>query len=492
MPETYDVAIIGGGVIGCSIARELSHFRLRTVLLEKNAEVGFGTSKTNSGIIHPGHDTPLNTLKGRLVVRGNALFDQLAAELGFGFRRIGELNVAQTAEELEGLEELKRLGEQKGVPGIELWDQARLRREEPNLSRALFGALYCPSGGVINPYEFAFALIENAVANGVELRVDSPVLGVEPDGEGLALRTPAGTVRSRFVLNCAGVAADQVAAMVGLADFKILPRKGEEYMLDKRTKGLVRRLIFPLPNRTTKGILIIPTFDGTIMVGPTAQAVEDREDFATSSRGAEEVFGYIKRLCPSIDARDAITAFAGLRAVSDTNDFVIGRTRVKGFVNVAGTQSPGLTSAPAIAEHVLGILSEEGLELSRRPDFEPRVAPPPRFAQHGHDEQARLVAQDPLFAKVVCRCELVTEAEIHDAVDHGARTLDGIKFRSRAGMGRCQGGFCSSRCMEILSRRLDKPIHEITKRGAGSWIARPMEDGGVEGEAQAQTNREEK
>ncbi|HCF62496.1 MAG TPA: FAD/NAD(P)-binding oxidoreductase [Myxococcales bacterium] len=498
MPDNYDVAIIGGGVIGCSIARELSRFRLKTVLLEKNAEVGFGTSKTNSGIIHSGHDTPLSTLKGRLVVRGNALFDGLHEELGFGFRRIGELNVAQTEEELEGLKALKALGDEKGVPGIELWDQERLRREEPNLSRALLGALYCPSAGVINPYEFAFALIENAVANGVELRVDSPVLGLEPNAEGLAVRTPGGTLQARFVLNCAGVAADEVAAMVGCADFKILPRKGEEYMLDKRLKGLVRRLVFPLPTKTTKGILIIPTFDGTIMVGPTAQTIEDRGDFATTAQGADEVFGYIKRLCPAIDARDAITAFAGLRAVSDTNDFVIGPTKVKGFVNVAGTQSPGLTSSPAIAEHVLEILSLQGLELSRKARFNSRVAPPPRFAQLGHAEQDELANKDPLFAKVVCRCELVTEAEIHDAVDHGARTLDGIKFRSRAGMGRCQGGFCSSRCMEILSKRLAKPIYDITKRGGGSYIAVPIDLEAARGEpplhpdARPRINAEEK
>lgn len=477
MSDRYDVAIIGGGVIGCAIARELARFRLETVLLEKNAEVGFGTSKTNSGIIHPGHDTPLSTLKGRLVVRGNALFDQLKDELGFGFRRIGELNVAMSHEDLEGLRSLKTLGDEKGVPGLELWDQERLRREEPNLSRGLLGALYAPSAGVINPYEFAFALIENAVRNGVELRIDSPVLEIEPKGDRLAVRTPSGTLESSFVLNCAGVAADQIAAMVGVADFKILPRKGEEFMLDKRLKGLVRRLVFPLPTKTTKGTLIIPTFDGTIMVGPTAEAVDDRQDFATTARGAEEIFAFVKRLCPAIDARDAITAFAGLRAVSDTNDFIIGPTKVRGFVNVVGIQSPGLTSAPAIAEHVLEILSKQGLELSHKTDFTSRVAPPPRFAQLSPAEQVEKVGGNPLFAKVVCRCELVTEAEIHDSIDHGARTVDGIKFRSRAGMGRCQGGFCSSRCMEILARRLGMPLHEVTKRGGGSWILLPIQDG---------------
>jgi glycerol-3-phosphate dehydrogenase len=478
MVDRYDVVIIGGGVIGCAIARELSRFCLEVALLEKNAEVGFGTSKTNSGIVHPGHDTPLSTLKGRLVVRGNALFDKLCSELHFGFKRIGELKVALQPEDLETLAQLKRQGDEKGVPGLELWDAARLQREEPNLSRSLLGALHAPSAGVINPYEFAFALVENAQANGVELRVDSPVLALAPEEGGLAVTTPAGELHARFVLNCAGVASDRVAAMVGCDTFKITPRKGEEYMLDKRLKGLVRRLVFPVPTKTTKGILIIPTFDGTIMVGPTAHEVEDREDFSTTPRGAEEVFAFAKRLCPSIGARDAITAFAGLRAVSDSGDFVIGPTRVRGFVNVAGVQSPGLTSSPAIAEHVRDLLAAEGLALVPRPDFNPIVEGPPRFAQLSPAAQERLADENPLFAKVVCRCELVTEAEVHDSIDHGARTLDGIKFRTRAGMGRCQGGFCTSRCMEILSRRLDVPLASVTKRGGDSWIVKPLSDEG--------------
>lgn len=473
---SYDVLILGAGVVGSAIARQLSRHRLRVALVEKEAEVGFGTSKTNSGIIHPGHDSSLDTLKGRLVVPGNAAFDRLSAELNFAFRRIGQLNVAQSEEELEVLRRLKAQGHAKGVPGLELWDPARLRREEPNLSRHLLGALHAPSAGVINPYEFAFALVECARRNGVELLVNSPVLGIEPRGEALAVRVPAGVLESRFVLNATGVASDLVARMVGLDDFQIRPRKGEEYMLDKRLMGLVRRLVFPLPTKTTKGTLIIPTFDGTIMVGPTAEDVQDREDVSTTARGAEAVFAAVRTLCPAIDPRDAITAFAGLRAVSSTNDFVIGPTKVKGFLNVAGIQSPGLTAAPAIAEYVEGLLAQEGLQLAPRTDFAPGVAGPTRFARLPPEAQDALAARDPRFARVVCRCELVTEAEVHEAIDHGAVTLDGIKFRSRAGMGRCQGGFCTSRCMELLAERTGQPLHAVTKRGGGSWIAAPMPD----------------
>jgi len=470
----YDVAIIGGGVVGCAIARELSRYRLDVVVVEKCAEVGFGTTKTNSGIIHPGHHSPPDTLKGRLAVRGNQLFDSLRRELSFGFRRIGELVVAQSKEELPVLDGLIEQGRKKGVPGLEIWDRERLRREEPNLGKALVAALHAPTAAVINPYEFAFALIENAVANGVHLVVDAPVEKLDVGSDGITVHTPQGAFPARFVVNCAGVFSDQVAEMVGLRDFRIHPRKGEEYMLDKRLQGLVRRLIFPVPSPKTKGILIIPTFDGTIMVGPTAEDTEDRYDAATTESGARTVFDFVRRICPAISPRDTIAEFAGLRAVSDSNDFIIGPTRVKGFINAAGIQSPGLTASPAIAEQVRDILGDEGLALEEKADFRAHVPCAPRFSAADPEERERLVAGNPLFARVVCRCELVTEAEVEDAIERGARTLDGIKFRSRAGMGRCQGGFCTSRCMRLLAERRGVPVHAITKRGGGSWVVAEM------------------
>jgi glycerol-3-phosphate dehydrogenase len=472
----YDVAIIGGGVTGCAIARELSQYRLRIVIVEKYEEVGFGTTKTNSGIIHAGHHSPPDTLKGKLVVRGNRLYDKLCKELNFGFRRIGELVVARRESEIPELERLKKQGEIKGVPGLEMWDRERLRIAEPNLSGTLVAALHAPSAGVINPYELANALSENAIENGVELKVNRAVEKIDAGADFLEVHTSPETIKARFVVNCAGVYADRIAEMAGLRDFTIHPRKGEEYMLDKRLKGLVQRLIFPIPKKNTKGILIIPTFDGTIMVGPTAQDTEEREDVSTTYEGSEEVFGFVSRICPSITERDTITEFAGLRAVSNTNDFIIGPTRVKGFINAAGIQSPGLTCAPAVALYVRDVLKSEGLILKKKENFIRRLSGPPRFASLSDERQKRLIDKNRLFAKVVCRCELVTEAEIHSAIDHGARTLDGIKFRSRAGMGRCQGGFCAPRCMGILSKRLDKPFEAITKRGGDSWVVRRMED----------------
>ena len=470
----YDVAIIGGGVIGCAIARELSRYRLRTVVLEMCEEVGFGTTKTNSGIIHAGHHSSPDTLKGRLVVRGNQLFDELFEELNFGFARIGELVVARDEADTKVLQQLKDQGDAKGVPGLEIWNRNRLRREEPNLSHRLVAALHAPSAGVINPYEFAFALIENDMENGAELKINSPVRKIQITKKAITLHTPAEKIRTRFALNCAGIFADEIARMAGVDDFSIHPRKGEEYMLDKRLMGLVRKLIFPVPRPNSKGILIIPTYNGTMMVGPTAQDTEDRWDVSTSFEGAEQVFASVSQICPSITGRDTITEFAGLRAVSNTDDFIIGPSRKKGFINVAGIQSPGLTSAPAIAEYVCEILKAEGLDFEPRRNFKRQLPGPPRFAAMSLEDQQQLIKLDPRFGKVVCRCELVTEAEIHNAIDHGARTLDGIKFRSRAGMGRCQGGFCTTRCMDILAERLGVTFDRITKRGGDSWIVTEM------------------
>jgi glycerol-3-phosphate dehydrogenase len=312
--------------------------------------------------------------------------------------------------------------------------------------------------------------MENARANGVQLLVNSPVIGIERLDGMLRVNTPSTTVTAKYVLNCAGVFADQIAAMAEAKTFSLRPRKGEEYMLDKRLRGIVRRIIFPVPSKHTKGILIIPTYDGTMMVGPTAEDTDDRFDLSTTVRGGEQVFSFIQQICPSITPRDTITEFAGLRAVANTDDFVIEPAGFDGFINVAGIQSPGLTAAPAIAEYVRDLLRDRGLKLKERQDFKPRVSGPSRFAAMSVEEQAEAIAKDREFAKVVCRCELVTEAEINQAIDHGARTLDGIKFRTRAGMGRCQGGFCTTRCMDILSKRLMIPMHQVTKRGGESWI----------------------
>jgi glycerol-3-phosphate dehydrogenase len=471
-----DVTIIGGGVIGCAIARELTRFRLDVNLLEAQSEVGFGTSKSNSGIIHGGHHAEPGTLKAELAWAGNQRWVGLAQELGFGFRRTGDLMVAFDDADVETLERVEQQGNDRGIPGIEMWGIDRIQLEEPNVSSDAVAALHGPTAGVVNPYEACFALIECAVANGLDLVVNAPVSAITRDGDSFEIIAGGRRFRSRMVVNAAGVHAETIARMVGLTEPAIRGRKGEEYLLDKRLAGIVSRIIFPCPSANTKGILVIPTFDGTIMVGPTAEAVEDLEDVTTTATGSSATFDLARRLVPGISERDCIAEFAGVRAVAAGNDFVIGPTAVAGFVNVAGIQSPGLTAAPAIAEMVVEILGTQGLDLSPRTDFQGTMPRPVHAASLSIKELTELAADDREYARIACRCEFVTEAEIRDAIGRGARTLDGLKFRTRAGMGRCQGGFCTPRSMEMLAELLDVPLVDITKRGGGSWIVRGRDE----------------
>jgi glycerol-3-phosphate dehydrogenase len=469
----FDVLIVGGGVVGCAIARELSRYRLRVALVERACEVGLGTSKANSGIIHGGHRAHDGTRKGPLEWRGNRLWAELAEELPFGFERIGDLTVAFDVDEVATLHALLEQGRRRGVPGLELWDGERLRREEPSLSADIVAALHAPTTAVVNPYEACFTLAESAVRNGLELFLETTVTAIDRAEGGFVVQTDrAGALGARFVVNAAGLFGDDVARMVGLDGTTLRARKGEEYLLDKRLAGSVRRVVFPCPSPTSKGILVIPTFDGTLMVGPTATPAE-KDDLTTTALGSAEVFEGARRLAPGISEGDCIAQFAGLRAVAEGDDFVIGPTSVPGFYNVIGIQSPGLTAAPAIALDVVAGLSGEGLPLDPKDDFVPGLEPPVRFVAMTHEERERLVRSDPRYARIACRCEVVTEGEVLDAIVRGARTMDGIKFRTRAGMGRCQGGFCAWRCMHLLSAAAGMPIERVTKRGGGSWIAIP-------------------
>ena len=477
----HDVVVIGGGVVGVTLARELSRYRLDVVLLERDAEVGFGVSKANTGIIHSGIHADPATVKGSLEWPGNVAWLRLRDDLGFGYAQVGELLVALAEDELPILAHLHAQGIRKGVPGLTRWSPAQVRRAQPNLSPEVISALWAPTAGVINPYEAVLLIADNAARNGVEIAVEEPVVAIDPpdpaDPDGpLVLRTPTRALASRFVVNAAGLHADEIAAMAGAGTFTITGRKGEEYLLDKRLAGLVTSIIFPCPTPTSKGTLVTPTVDGTIMVGPTAEATDDKDDTATTPDGAAEVFAAARRMVPVIDERDVIAEFAGVRAVADTEDFVLGPTARRGFVNAAGIQSPGLTAAPAIAAHLIEVLAAEGLGLHERDDWRPRAEHPVRFAVLSDEEQAELAARDPGFARLVCRCELVTEAEVLAAIDRGARTLDGVKFRTRAGMGRCQGGECTWPCMQLLAARRGLPVTAVTKRGGDSWLVCERDD----------------
>jgi glycerol-3-phosphate dehydrogenase len=466
----YDVAIIGAGVVGCAIARELSRSRVSVALIDRECEVGLGTSKANSGIIHGGHRSGGGTRKGELEWRGNRLWAELARELPFGYEAIGDLTVAFDDDDRATLERILERGRARGVTGLEIWDAQRVRREERALSHDIVAALHAPTSAVVNPYEACFALAESAVRNGVELLLERTVRGIGQDDDGFVIDTDAGAVAARFVVNAAGVYGDDVARMVGASGVTIRARKGEEYLLDKRLAGTVRRVIFPCPSATSKGILLIPTYDGTLMVGPTAHWAE-KGDLTTTAQGSAEVFEGARRLAPGISEADCIAEFAGLRAVADGEDFVIERSSVRGFVNVIGIQSPGLTAAPAIAEDVRALLEAEGLLLESDDTFVPWLEAPIRFAALSREERSIVARGDPRYARIACRCEIVTEGEVLAAIARGARTMDGVKFRTRAGMGRCQGGFCAWRCMRLLAESQDVPIPQITKRGGSSWIA---------------------
>ncbi|MBF0359859.1 MAG: NAD(P)/FAD-dependent oxidoreductase [Oligoflexia bacterium] len=486
--NNYDVIVIGGGIVGASIIRELSRYDLKICLIEKEAELSFGVSKSNSGIVHAGFHSPPNTLKGPLCARGNFLYDQLHLELGVPFKRVGELVIIKQSEEIPDLEKFKRWGEECGVPGMKILNESEVHQYEPSLSTDVIGALYAPTAGVVNPYEFVFLLAQNAKKNGAEIKTSEEVISI---GDRVAKTTEVITTKDRYntkyIINAAGLYGDRIANMVGIYNFKIIPRKGEEYLLDKKLKGLVKQVIFPLPSKTSKGTLVIPTLDGTIMVGPSAEDIDDKNDLTTTDEVCWQIFDKAKQMIPAIHHKYLISTFAGNRPVpvkliknakgkyvkdpDGDDDFIIAKTDdVPGFINVAGIQSPGLTAAPAIAEKVISILKDDGVVLKANKYFVSTNPNPKKIREMSDDELDKLIKSEPDYGKIVCRCEMVSEGEIMNAIENGAQTLDGVKFRTRAGMGRCQGGFCSFKTMELLAKGLDISPLEITKRGEGSNI----------------------
>jgi len=468
----YDVAIIGAGVIGASIARKLSAYACDTVILEKEWDVSFGVTKTNSGIIHGGFHYPTSSLKGRLEVLGNIMFDRLQQELHFPFRRCGILVAAFTVEEMKAVEKLYMQGVENKVIGLELCNRDRIHSLEPKLNPDVVGGLHAPSGGVIEPYRFVFSLIESAKRNGVELRTRFNVIKAEKKKDHFLIQAERGdNLRARYLVNAAGLHADEVSAIFNAERFEIKPLKGQEFLLDRNAAGLPRKVVFPVPTTVSKGILVIPTPEGTCMVGPTAIEQKDKEDLSTTRSNFEMIFHSARRLIPKISERDIITSFAGLRPTLKGNDFYISVSEKQpGLVQVAGIQSPGLTAAPAIGEYVKDLLKRAGLVLTERPDYNPFIEEVPRIRKFSPYEADALIQKEPAYGEIICRCESISEAEIVAAIRQGHTTMDGIKFYTRAQMGRCQGGFCSYKILKILQRETGMSVEEITKRGPGSNI----------------------
>lgn len=480
----YDVVIIGAGVSGCAIARELSRLELKTVVLERASDVCEGTSKANSGIVHAGYDAVPGTLKARLNVEGSRKMEALSKELDFSYRRNGSLVLCFDEKDLHKLTELKERGEANGVEGLRILSRQELAEQEPAVGDEAVAALYAPTGGIVCPFGLTIALAENAADNGVEFRFGQEVTNILKKQEGYLIETREKAYESKVVINAAGVYADRIHNLVSGIFMEITPRKGEYLLYDKKVGTLVNSTLFQLPTALGKGILVTPTVHGNLLTGPTAQDILDKEGTDTSREGIAQVSAKASLSVKEIPAREVITSFSGLRAHITAwekpegeekgrteEDFVIGQAPdAPGFIDVAGMESPGLSCAPATGEYVAQIVKEL-LNPKEKESFVGTRKGIPDMALASDEERHRLIGENPAYGNVICRCEMVTEGEILDAIHRtlGAVTVDGIKRRTRAGMGRCQSGFCNPRVVEILARELKKDESEIRKAGENSW-----------------------
>lgn len=462
-----DVIIIGAGVSGCAVARELSRYELDICVLEKESDVCEGTSKANSGIVHGGFDAKPGTLKAKLNVLGNQMMDEMAEKLDFPFRRNGAMVVCQSKEEMAVLEELMERGKKNGVEGMEMLSRSQALLLEPNLADTVYAAIHIPSSGIVCPFEMNLAYAENAVQNGVQFHLETEVKQIEKMENGFRVLTDKGMFETRFLINAAGVYADIFHNMVSREKIHITPRRGEYCLLDKNAGNLVERTIFQIPTPKGKGVLVTPTVHGNLLIGPTAADITDKEGTETTSDGLEEVMKKCIKSVKNIPKRQIITSFAGLRAHEDDGDFIIQEVKdAKGFIDVAGIESPGLSSVPAIGVYVRDIMA--GLtELCEKKEFCEHRKRITRISELSREEQNGLIQENPAYGQIVCRCEGVTMGEILDAIHRplGATTLDGIKRRTRAGMGRCQAGFCTPKNMELLAEELHLELKDIRKTG---------------------------
>lgn len=468
--KKYDIAIIGAGVSGTAIARELSRYQTKICVLEREEDVCCGTSKANSAIIHAGYDAEPGSLKAKLNLRGNQMMDQLAKDLDFPFRRNGSLVLCLDEKDLPNLQKLYERGITNGVKGLQILNKEEVRAMETNISDQVIAALYAPTGGIVCPFHMTIAFAENACANGTVFHFNTEVKNIIHRQNIWEIETTKGTFEADCIINAAGVYADKLHNMVSQKKIHITPRKGEYCLLDKTAGTHVSHTVFTLPGKLGKGVLVTPTVHGNLLIGPTAADIEDKEGVNTTREGLDEVLQKSAASVKNIPARQVITSFAGLRAHEDGDDFIIGETE-KDFIDCAGIESPGLSSAPAIGEMVAELLKEK-YNLKEKEDFistRKGITDPSKLFL---EERNALIHREPTYGNIICRCEMVTEGEIIDAIRRplGAKSLDGVKRRTRAGMGRCQSGFCSPRVMEILARELDIPVEEITKSGGNSRI----------------------
>lgn len=466
-----DVAIIGTGIMGAALSRELSKYNLDILLLDKENDVSNGTTKANSAIVHAGYDAKTGSLMAKYNVWGNAIYEELCKEVDAPFRRVGSYVLAFDENDKKHIEQLYQRGLDNGVPDMKIMSKEEVLEREPNISNKIVGALYAGTAGITGPWEFAIKLIENAMENGTKLALNSEVVNIIKKEDYFIIKIKdKEDIKARTIVNAAGVFADKINDMISKIKFTIHPRIGEYYLLDKVQGKLTDTVIFQCPNEMGKGILVAKTAHGNIIVGPTASDVESKDDVGNTISGLETIREHATRSIENINFRDNIRNFAGLRAEADTGDFILGRTDVKGFYNMAGTKSPGLTSAPAMAIDLAKIIVED-LKATKKENFiknRKRI----HFIDLSPEEKAEIIKKDPRYGRIICRCENITEGEIVDCIHRyaGAITINGVKRRCRPGSGRCQGGFCGPRVQEILARELNIPLEKVVMEQLGSYI----------------------
>ena len=449
----YDVIVIGAGVIGASVARELSRYKAKVLVLDKENDVGNVTSMANSAIVHSGYDPKPGTNKAKYNVLGNAMYDSLAKELDVEFKRIGSLTCATNEEELNTIKGFVSRAKENGVE-VKILNKEETKKIEPFISDEVIGSLYAPSAGVVNPFELCVALCENAIDNGVQLKLNEEVVSVSKVKDKYVVKTKKGEYEAKVVVNAAGLYSDELSKMVGSDDFKITPRKGEYFVLDHFEKPFVSHVIFPTPSEKGKGILVTPTTHNNYLVGPSSEFVDDKDDLATDKPTLDNVKANASKLVKNIPFGYVIRQFSGLRATSSTHDFVI--SEKDGFINLGGIESPGLASAPAIAKEAVRLVNN-CLKLEENKEFNPNRRKVIRLKKLSEKERNELIKKDKRFGHIVCRCEGISEGEVVDCIrrNAGATTIKGVKKRCRPGFGKCQGGFCEPLIVEILARELN-------------------------------------
>ncbi len=477
----YDVLIIGAGITGAMTARALAKYNVSVCVAEAADDVAMGATKANSAIVHAGFDAECGTLKAKLNVQGCAMMPETAEELDVPYKNCGSLVCAYSEDEIRHLEKLKARGDQNGVPGLEIIDGTRLHEMEPLVSPDAVAALWAPTAGIICPYELCIAACENACINGVAFHLNYRVTAIEKKDGVFSVSNGHKTIQARYLVNAAGVHSDEIAKLAGDdVDFSILPRRGEYMLLDRSEGRTANTVLFSCPSANGKGILVSPTVDGNLILGPTADVIEDRDDTATTAEGLAAVMRGARHLVPSVNTRAVITQFSGVRPTPvgadgdiTKSDFCIGVSKkVEGLLHLAGIESPGLASSPAVGAYAAELLQSMGLVLTEKGEYQKGRPEKIRFRELNAAQRAAVIAKNPLYGKVICRCETVTEGEIVDAIHRplGARDLDMVKRRTRAGMGRCGAGFCSPRTVEILARELGISMADITKCGGNSVI----------------------